>query len=525
MVTLRQDTRGNFSARKRLPADVREEYGDRHGQRVEAKFFAAASKGAAEARRLFRDWETEVDARIVAIRAQRTGQGVSLTPRQARALAGEWYEWFVARHPVSDGKKWEDLRDRVHEALREVAGDDVWERGDADGLWREDAELRKVVRPVLADAGETAQFLAVKSLVLSGEARESFLDWLYEDLAAALRRLMRVALGDYTDDKYAARFPKSDGNDSGETPQQLFEAWVTERKPARGSVESWRYVFAAMTKHFKNRSAGSITADEAQTWISSLTNKRSASTVRKNWITASKTVFGWALEHKRIPRNPFAQVRITVPKKQRLRETQSFLPDEWRIILRASLAINKLDTPDEAAKRWVPWLCAYSGARPGEMTQLRGADVVERDGVHGLRITPEAGTVKNKKTRVVPVHGHLIEQGFLEFAKKHGAGPMFYRVAEQDGGDDPLTAKKPRYTQARQRLADWVRDLGISDPELLPNHAWRHTFKQIADRAGISERMSDHITGHAHKSAGAAYGAPILSDMAEALKRFPRYEV
>ena len=216
MVTLRQDTKGNFSARKRLPKDVREEYGERYGQRFEAKFFAAASKGAAEARRLFRDWETEVDARIEALRAQRTGQGVSLTTRQARALAGEWYEWFLTRHPVSDGKKWEDLRDRVHEALREAAGDDVWERSDADDLWREDAELRKVVRPVLADAGETAQFLAVKGLVLSGEARESFLDWLYEDLAAALRRLIRVALGDYMDDEYAARFPKFDGNDSGD---------------------------------------------------------------------------------------------------------------------------------------------------------------------------------------------------------------------------------------------------------------------------------------------------------------------
>ena len=88
-----------------------------------------------------------------------------------------------------------------------------------------------------------------------------------------------------------------------------------------------------------------------------------------------------------------------------------------------------------------------------------------------------------------------------------------------------MNEKKPRYAQARQRLADWVRSLGVSDPELLPNHAWRHTFKQIADLAGISERMSDYITGHAHKSAGAGYGAPILSDMAEALKRFPRYEV
>ena len=58
-----------------------------------------------------------------------------------------------------------------------------------------------------------------------------------------------------------------------------------------------------------------------------------------------------------------------------------------------------------------------------------------------------------------------------------------------------------------------------------PINAWRHTFKQIANRFGISERMSDYITGHAHKSVGAAYGAPTLEDMAEALKKFPRYVV
>ena len=399
MVTLRQDARGNFSARKRLPEDVREEYGHRYGARFEAKFSAPASAGAHVAKQMFRDWETEVASRIAIIRAERTGEGIALTVQQARALAGEWYEWFIARYPASDRHKWEELRDQVHDALREAASDDAWERSHHDALWREDAELRKALRPVLADVGETAQFLAMKRLALNNEARDRFLDWLYEDLAEALRRLLRIADGDYSLDNYAERFPKFEGLDSGQTPQQLFEAWVLERKPARSSVESWRYVFAAMTKYFKDRSAGSITADEAQGWVSGLTDKRSASTVRKNWITASKTVFGWALEHKRIPRNSFAQVRITVPKKQRLRETQAFLPDEWRIVLRASLAITKLNTPEDVAKRWVPWLCAYTGARPGEMTQLRGADVIERDGVHGLRITPDAGTVKNKKAR------------------------------------------------------------------------------------------------------------------------------
>ena len=495
MVTLRQDTKGNFSARKRLPDDVREEYGRRYGQRVEAKFFAPASKGAANAKQEFRDWETEVAGRIGVIRAERTGEGVTLTPQQARALAGEWYAWFIARHPASDNRRWEDLRDRVQEALREAAGDNEWERSDPDELWRDDAELRKAVRPLLADVGETAQFLAVKGLSLNSEGRDRFLDWLYEDLAAVLRKLTRVAQGDYADDNYTKRFPKFEGADTGETPQQLFEAWVIERKPARSSIESWRYVFAEIAQHFKDRSAASITPDEAQDWIRGLVGKRSASTVRKNWITASKTVFGWAVEHKRLPRNPFADVRITVPKKHTLRETKAFLPDERRTILGAALSITNTGTPDEAAKRWVPWLCAYTGARPGEITQLRGSDVIERDGIHALRITPDAGAVKGGKTRVVPLHEHLIAQGFLTFVKQ-GHGPLFYRPAKQVQNSAPTQVKKSRYEQARQRLAAWVRSLGINDKELSPNHAWRHSFKQIADRAGITERMSDYITGH-----------------------------
>jgi hypothetical protein len=59
MVSLRQDANGNFRARKRLPDDVREEYGHLYGQHLEVKFFVPAIKGAAEAKRLLRDWEAE----------------------------------------------------------------------------------------------------------------------------------------------------------------------------------------------------------------------------------------------------------------------------------------------------------------------------------------------------------------------------------------------------------------------------------------------------------------------------------
>jgi hypothetical protein len=78
--------------------------------------------------------------------------------------------------------------------------------------------------------------------------------------------------------------------------------------------------------------------------------------------------------------------------------------------------------------------------------------------------------------------------------------------------------------KVRERLATWVRKLGVTDPNIRPNHAWRHTFKQIGHRY-IPERILDAITGHAPATVGRGYGAPTLADMAKALKKFPRYSL
>jgi hypothetical protein len=42
-------------------------------------------------------------------------------------------------------------------------------------------------------------------------------------MSEALKRLMRQAAGDYSPDEYRERFPKFEGQDTGETPVQLFE--------------------------------------------------------------------------------------------------------------------------------------------------------------------------------------------------------------------------------------------------------------------------------------------------------------
>src|SRR5690349_12563568 len=78
MVTLVRGSDGAYRARKRLPADVREEYGRQYGAHHEAKFFRPATTKPNEAKRDFGEWVAEVEARIDAIRKHRKGEGIAL---------------------------------------------------------------------------------------------------------------------------------------------------------------------------------------------------------------------------------------------------------------------------------------------------------------------------------------------------------------------------------------------------------------------------------------------------------------
>lgn len=78
-------------------------------------------------------------------------------------------------------------------------------------------------------------------------------------------------------------------------------------------------------------------------------------------------------------------------------------------------------------------VCAYTGARVNEITQLRGEDVSEVNGIWTVHITPEAGSVKTGEARSVPLHPHLIELGLVEVLSGT-KGPIFYDPVRHRGG-------------------------------------------------------------------------------------------
>jgi integrase len=393
---------------------------------------------------------------------------------------------------------------------------------------------RRYVDAKLVELGAVETFLAEQSLVLDHETRRLFLNALEDELPMAFQLLHRRAGGDFSPDTRMTRFAQPstmaanrNRKLAGFNAWQAFEAWVKERQPAPATVDRWRGVLLSFNEYFQGRDVATITEEEAVTWKATLvTPNRTATSANDVWLRAVKVVFGWLVENKKLTVNPFKGLNVARRKKAKRRE-KAFEDEEWQAILRAALAPppKRMKGKKAAARRWVPWLCAYTGSRPGEMTQLQGSSIKQYRGIWIIDISPEDGAVKGGSYRRVPIHEHLIEQGFLDFVKRSGEGPLFYDTsAARQSSTDPTKPKRPPYVIARNKLAEWVRtEVGIDDPDISPNHAWRHTFKRKAARHGFEKRFRAAFCGHETDEVGDIYETPTIEDMAKELKKFPRY--
>jgi integrase len=195
-----------------------------------------------------------------------------------------------------------------------------------------------------------------------------------------------------------------------------------------------------------------------------------------------------------LPVNPALSVKQLKPRKVYSRG-RGYTDAEAVKVLKASRAFE----PNEdingyirekpelvSANRWVPIICAFTGARVSEITQLRKEDIRQFDGAWVIRITLEAGSVKVGGYRDVPLHPQIIEEGFPDFLKNAGQGPLFHNGTTPD-----IYVRKSK--QILNQLADWLRTAELRPEGLAPNHAWRHRLKTQYIELGISDRVMDAI--------------------------------
>jgi hypothetical protein len=382
MVALSRAADGRWFARNGIPEDVREEYLRLYGTRREARLKLPAGTSKHEAKARLGEWEADIEIRIAPLRAQRNGEGQPLTKLNAIALGGRWYTWFVKQHEDDPGppKRWRELGEHlVWNVIRPEAPESYEENPKADPHWEwaKEPEVREAVRPQIAELARVATFLASEGMVLNPSAYALFVDAVSDNLQLAIAVLERRANGDYSPDLTPETFPAfvqgAAQRVAGMSCWQLFEAFVKATSPAPTTVSRWRAVFLQMQRDFADIAANGITEDAGRSWITRLVSEeRTAYTVREVWLSASRRVFGWAVLHKHISKNPFAEVRVDVPRTVRKRETKAFRPQEARLLLNAALAYACRFPPRRT--RLAPSTCRRSDSSRQPRAELRGPD-------------------------------------------------------------------------------------------------------------------------------------------------------
>ena len=311
--------------------------------------------------------------------------------------------------------------------------------------------------------------------------------------------------------------------------RDLFNRYVVELKANGKGTEAekrWRPIIEDLITFARTPDARKITKKTILEWKDEKIKTLSPRTVKDVYLTAVNAVLNWAVSNDELTENPASTVKLRVAQKVQNRP-KGFTRDEATAILKFTLAYKpkQTDNPQtqekpqtSAAKRWAPLICAFTGARISEITQLRKGDVRMEGDIPVIRITPDAGTVKTRKYRDVPLHKQIIEKGFLEFVDASPDGPLFY---------PPMTGKRtvdPAKTVSG-RISNWLQKEKLVPDEVQPNHGWRHALKTTGREVEIDSRILDAITGHAGRTAGEDYGDVTVIAKKKAIDRLPDFPI
>lgn len=311
----------------------------------------------------------------------------------------------------------------------------------------------------------------------------------------------------------------------GPTLTSLFERWKKDHLSngkAPATLDDFAQKKDALVTYLGHEDVSRIKPKDMADWCDYLRDEKGLKpkTIGPNYFAAIKAILRLARSKFLIEIDPSEGVSVKVPKPVSAR-SKGFTDDEAKLILKHANNALKEDTratrKNKLTCRWIPWICAYTGARAGEVVQLRKQDLRAEGAVHWLLITPDAGSVKARRYRTVPLHPHLVEIGLVDFINSAGAGYLFH-----DGGKTPEDAFRLSQN-ARDKVGDWVRNkVGIADPRIQPSHAWRHRFKTQARNADVDVVYQDAICGHAGRNAGEDYGDYPVETLYREISKLPR---
>ncbi|OCX29100.1 hypothetical protein QU42_19375 [Bradyrhizobium sp. UASWS1016] len=450
-------------------------------------------------------------------------QPVKLSQRQLSALAGEFYREMLAEHGDNPGSPlhWESIlkQDRERIARR----------------FPQQSHIRYWFGP------DARSFLERKGYHLFGDIFDEFVLEFVRAKHQAVEQLQRNASKNWQEDPKATQFapPEALVSDGKVDAIDMFERYADEAELDNKTRRSWRTKVRLLMSFVGHDDLARLTVDNVIAWKDKLlkTKKRQskkdkeaekpeeelgAKTIRNSYLAAVKATLNYAKQQRKLPQNVASEVTVRVKKKKKQRE-KGFTEEEALRILKATLLPPPPNMSEEHAKarRWVPWICAYTGARVNEITQLLPSDFKTRNGIDYIRI--DADAAKTGEYREVPLHDDLKAQGLIDYKNSRKGRPLFYDPGRSRGGRDAGR----HFRKTGERLCAWIRskEVGVTDERVAPNHGWRHRFSSVARHVGMHIDIQNIIQGHAGDKVASDYGDPWIETAYQEIMKIPRYEL
>lgn len=393
---------------------------------------------------------------------------------KARELATEHDKLIVALLALSD-----DERTRIIKA----GGLEAWTAGNVD-RWRQGGEAH-----IELFVAETAALMAPDPDTSEGDQGAAALAALRGRAAA------QQIHADFAEVQTTAQKLVEGPTESAFNLQPIFDLWAPRSRVPKVH-DQMRSTIAEFVKGVGDLTAQQITRAHAvkfRDYVLTLKDKNGAplTVMPRYHVARMNTLLSVAQDHNIIDANPFHRVTVQKTAAQKFAELEDdserpFSPENLKHIL---ANIGSL-SPDDAM---VMRLMIYSGARSGEICQLRACDVLKVDGVDAIKICAEApkASLKNKfSRRTIPLHEAVrpdVVARASHVAATKGAEAFLFEY--------PFWRASNNYAgKFQKQTGRWLRKIGITDPELTP-HSARHSFTDACRRVAMPEYIINQLTG------------------------------
>lgn len=277
--------------------------------------------------------------------------------------------------------------------------------------------------------------------------------------------------------------------------RDVFDRWKAKTARSRDATQAMERALVQFEERTGNPPLEAITRDMGDDFRAWLQTLDLSSKTAHDRITAVKTLLKYACDELEwLSRQPWKGIDIDHRTEN---PRHPWTADEMKAFFGLPL-FQRYELPEITfrnggdAAYWIPILGLYTGARVGELAQLRVQDIQSTEFGPFISITEEAegATVKTAAgIRQVPVHPELVRLGFMEYVE-----------AMQKAGNAALwPAYKLRKGKPGGYFSDWVNPFhkeATGNPKAPVFHELRHTVRTALHRARIDPHTIDLIVGH-----------------------------